>query len=223
MKQSQSILIVEDEDIIRETMHEFLTSEGYRVDPVATVESALAISMQSHFDLAICDVQLPDGDGLALLRRLQQINSDLFGLIITAYATVENAVDAFKSGAFDYMVKPVMFDELASKIERLFEVQHLHIENQSLRRELQRRGDLDRVIGSSKVLCELLTTVRKVAMTNSNVLLCGESGTGKELFARAIHKAGPHSEKQFVAVNCGTRPIESLESQLFGSVAGDRG
>ncbi|MEO1998608.1 MAG: sigma 54-interacting transcriptional regulator, partial [Planctomycetaceae bacterium] len=102
---------------------------------------------------------------------------------------MENAVDAFKSGAFDYLIKPVMFEELASKIERLFEVRHLHIENQALRRALQRRGDLERVVGSSRVLHALQNTVRKVAITNSNVLLCGESGTGKELFARAIHKA----------------------------------
>lgn len=221
MKHTQSILIVEDEDIIRETMHEFLVGEGFRVEPVGGVEAALNISEQMRFDLAICDVQLPDGDGVDLLRQLKQSNSDLSGLIITAYATVENAVDAFKSGAIDYLVKPVLFEELLSKIERLFEVRHLHIENQTLRRELQRRGVVDRIVGSSKVLRELQHTIRKVAVTNSNVLLCGESGTGKELVARAIHKAGPHSEQRFVAVNCGTRPIESLEAQLFGSVSAD--
>jgi DNA-binding NtrC family response regulator len=220
LKSSRSILIVEDEEIIRTTLREFLTGEGYSVADAGTVADALKLARQRDFDVAICDVQLPDGDGIALLRRLQQVNLETSALVITAYATVENAVEAFKAGAFDYLVKPVIFEDLANKLDRLYRYRQLYIENQVLRRELARRGDFDQIVGSSKVLADLQETIRKVAVTNSNVLLVGETGTGKELFARAIHAAGPKGDDKFLAVNCGTRPVELLETQLFGSSAG---
>jgi DNA-binding NtrC family response regulator len=220
MKTSRSILIAEDEEIIRTTLREFLTGEGYSVSDAGTVADALKLARQRDFDVAICDVQLPDGDGIALLRRLQQVNLETSVLVITAYATVENAVDAFKAGAFDYLVKPVIFEDLANKLDRLYRYRQLYIENQVLRRELARRGDFDQIVGSSKVLADLQETIRKVAVTNSNVLLVGETGTGKELFARAIHAAGPKGDDKFLAVNCGTRPVELLETQLFGSSTG---
>jgi DNA-binding NtrC family response regulator len=220
LKSSRSILIVEDEEIIRTTLREFLTGEGYSVADAGTVADAIKLARHRDFDVAICDVQLPDGDGIALLRRLQQVNLETSALVITAYATVENAVEAFKAGAFDYLVKPVIFEDLANKLDRLYRYRQLYIENQVLRRELARRGDFDQIVGSSKVLADLQETIRKVAVTNSNVLLVGETGTGKELFARAIHAAGPKGDDKFLAVNCGTRPVELLETQLFGSSAG---
>ncbi len=219
MRTSRSILIVEDEDIIRQSLQEFLTHQGFYVKTAATAEEAFHQARERDFDVAICDVQLPDGDGIAVLRRLQQLHMDTFVLIITAYATVESAVEAFKAGAFDYLVKPVIFQDLHNKLERLFRYRELHLENQHLRRELARHGGFDRIIGSSRVLNELQETIRKVAATNANVLLVGETGTGKELFARAIHAAGPKREEKFFAVNCGNRPVELLESQLFGSHA----
>lgn len=220
MKLKRSVLIVEDEAIIRNTLAEFLSGEGYDVSTAGTVAAALRLARERDFHVAVCDVQLPDGDGLALLRRLQQFNPSVSGLIITAYATVENAVEAFKSGAFDYLVKPVIFDDLFNKLERLFQYRELYLENQALRRELARREDFDEIVGSSKALQEVQDQIRKVAVTNANVLLVGESGTGKELFARAIHKTGPKRHERFLAVNCATRPDELLESQLFGSQAG---
>ena len=210
------ILIVEDEPVIRGTLEEFLSGEGYRVAVAATAAEALRLAGQQDFDVAICDVQLPDGDGINVLRRLQQINLETFVLVITAYATVENAVEAFKAGAFDYLVKPVLFEDLAHKLDRVFQFRTLFYDNQALRRELARRDDLEQIVGSSRALTDLQQTIRKVAVTNSNVLLVGESGTGKELFARAIHAAGPRKDEKFLAVNCGTRPVELLEAQLFG-------
>lgn len=220
MKWKRSILIVEDEEIIRASLHEFLVGEGYNVAQAGTVRDAFALVKEQDFQLAICDVQLPDGDGIGLMRRLQQLNSETAVIVITAYATVENAVDAFKTGAFDYLVKPVIFDDLLNKLERLFQFRDMYLENQALRRELDRRDNFDQIIGSSRPLAELNDTIHKVAVTNSNVLLVGETGTGKELFARAIHAAGPKNDENFMAVNCGTVPIELLESQLFGSVSG---
>ncbi len=216
MKLSRSILICEDEEIIRTALREFLAEDGYDVVAVGTATAALHAIRQRDFQVAICDVQLPDGDGVQLLRRLLQFNANLSGLVITAYATVENAVEAFKAGAFDYLVKPVIFDDLANKLQRLFQYRELSQENQALRRELARRDDGDELIGSSKAVRELQEAIRKVAVTGANVLLCGESGTGKELAARTIHRWGPKRNERFLTANCATRPAELLELQLFG-------
>jgi DNA-binding NtrC family response regulator len=216
---TRSILLVEDEEIIRTSLREYLSGEGYFVTTADSSDAALEHARKQDFDVAICDVQLPDGDGVQLLKRMRQINSEMFGLIITAYATVENAVEAFKAGAFDYLVKPVIFEDLRNKLERMFEYKNLALENIQLRRELTVREDFDKIIGSSKAIKDLQATIHKVAATNSNILLVGETGTGKELAARAIHLAGPKKNERFLAANCGARPIEMLEAQLFGSVS----
>jgi DNA-binding NtrC family response regulator len=214
---TRAVLVVEDEEIIRTMLGEFLSGEGYSVSVAATVGEAIGLARANSYDVTICDVQLPDGDGIDLMRRLLQMNPDSFGLVITAYATVENAIEAFKSGAFDYLVKPVIFEDLQHKLDNLFRYRDLHRENLDLRQELARRNDVDPIVGSSKSITELQQTIRKIAVTNSNVLLVGESGTGKELFARAVHAAGPNRAEKFLPVNCGMRPVELLESQLFGS------
>ncbi len=212
-----SILVVEDENVIRNTLREFLAGDGYDVVTAATVDEALNRIRGRDFDVAVCDVQLPDGDGINLLRKIHQFNPKTFVLVITAYATVENAVEAFHAGAYDYLVKPVIFEDLAHKLSQLFQYRDLILENQSLRRELERRGDLERIVGTSKSVVELQNTIRKVAVTNGNVLLVGETGTGKELVARSIHSGGRHAGEKFLAVSCGTRPIEQLEAMLFGT------
>jgi DNA-binding NtrC family response regulator len=217
---SRTVLIVEDEKVIRSSLAEFLTQEGYVCEQAGTVAEALEKARQSEYHVAVCDVQLPDGDGINLLKRLQQIKPDIFVLIITAYATVENAVEAFKAGAFDYLVKPVIFADLEHKLQRVFAYRDLFFENQALRRELAQPNRFDQIIGSSKSLQELQSAIAKVAVTHSNVLLIGETGTGKELFARAIHNAGPKRDEKFLAVNCGTRPEEVLEHELFGGGSG---
>lgn len=202
--------------MIRSTLCEFLTEEGYNAFEVGTVQGALQAIRQRDVDVAVCDVQLPDGDGIELATRLLQHNPQMFVLIITAYATVENAVEAFKAGAYDYLVKPVLFDDLKHKLDQLFRYRELFIENQSLRRELSRRDSLDEIVGSSRPLQQLQETIRKVAAANCNVLVEGETGTGKELFSRAIHKLGPKGEERFLALHCATQPVELLETQLFG-------
>lgn len=220
MKPIRSVLIVEDEEVIRTTLREFLSGEGFDVSEAGTVSEALVKMRQQDFLVAICDVQLPDGDGIQLSKRLQQLNADLFVLIITAYATVESAVEAFQAGAYDYLVKPVLFDDLLHKLKRLFRYRDMHLENQALRRELSRRDTFDELIGSSPALADVQESIRKIALTSSNVLLEGESGTGKELFARTIHKAGLRRNEKFLAVHCATQPVELLEAQLFGSRKG---
>ncbi|SFJ25702.1 sigma-54-dependent transcriptional regulator [Planctomicrobium piriforme] len=218
----RQILIVEDEPIIRNTLAEFLSSEGYQVTKAVSVEEGISRAREKDFHLAICDIQLPDGDGIKLMRLMHKINPSVFVLIITAYGTVESAVEAFKAGAFDYLTKPVIFEDLANKLRRVFEYRDLYLENQKLRRELAQPNRFDQIVGSSEPLRVLQETIGKIAATHSNVLLVGETGTGKELFARAIHSAGPMRDEKFLAVNCGTRPIELLEAELFGSEAGGK-
>ncbi|MEZ5941309.1 MAG: sigma-54 dependent transcriptional regulator [Planctomycetaceae bacterium] len=211
------VLIVEDEEIIRNTLAEFLTEEGFDVARAGSVEEALTLCREQDYQVAICDIQLPDGDGIQLMKRLHKLNPSLFVLIITAYATVESAVDAFKAGAFEYLTKPVIFDDLSHKLQRVFQYRDLYLENQRLRHELAQPSRFDQIVGSSDPLKTLLDTIQKISVTHSNVLLVGETGTGKELFARAIHSSGPKQADKFLAVNCGTRPIELLEAELFGS------
>lgn len=221
--QRKSILIVEDEPIIRETLAEFLMGEGFEVRTAPTAAEAIRVAQERDYDVGICDIQLPDGDGVKVMRQMHRINPAMFVLIISAYATVDNAVEAFTAGAFDYLVKPVRFEELVKRLQRLFKFQDLYMENQKLRKDLARSAGFDQVVGSSHALQELLKTIRKVAATNSNVLLLGETGTGKELFAREIHVAGPNNEEKFIAVSCSTRPVELLEAQLFGSKENPQG
>ncbi len=211
------ILIVEDEEIIRNTLAEFLSSEGFHVTTAARVEEGIAASKEQDFHVTICDIQLPDGDGIKLMKQLHKLNPSVFVLMITAYGTVESAVEAFKAGAFDYLTKPIIFDDLANKLKRVFEYRDLYLENQKLRRELSQPNRFDQIVGSSEPLKALLETIGKVSATHSNVLLVGETGTGKELFARAIHSSGPMADEKFLAVNCGNRPTELLEAELFGS------
>ncbi len=210
------MLLVDDEPLIRETLAEYLGQEGFRVTCCADGEAAVRLAGEHRFDVALCDVQLPGVDGMEVLERLRKISPETFVLLITAYATVENAVEAFQRGAHDYLIKPVLLDDLRNKIQRVLAYRHLCLENQALRRELSRDYDFDHIVGTSPAMRRVFELVRKVAPTRSTVLLVGESGTGKELIARAIHHQGPTREGRFLPVNCAAIPHDLLENQLFG-------
>jgi len=210
------ILVVDDEPLIRDTLAEYLTQEGFQVTACATGDEALAVAAGRPFDLALCDIQLPGIDGLEVLDRLLKISPQTFVVLITAFATVENAVEAFQRGAHDYLMKPLLLDDVLNKIRRLLAYGELCQENQRLRRELNRAWDPDLIAGRSTAMRRVFDMVRKVAPTRSTVLLVGESGTGKELVARAIHVQGAGSDARFLAVNCAAIPHELLENQLFG-------
>src|SRR5439155_4840357 len=209
------LLIVDDEPIIRESLGEFLTQDGFAVTVAGSAEDTLALAQKTRFDLALCDIQLPGIDGIELLHRLLKISPDTFVILITAYGTVETAVAAFQRGAHDYLMKPILLDEVLAKIRRLLEYRQLALDNQWLRRELNRATD-DTIIGNSPAMQCLFEIVRKVAPTPSTVLLAGESGTGKEVIARAIHNQSPGADERFLAVNCAAIPHDLLENQLFG-------
>ena len=214
------VLVVDDEEIIASTLQEFLQGEGYEVAVAADAPSALASIEKFEPDLALCDVQLPGMDGLELLERLLKLRPELLVLIITAYATVENAVAAFRKGAHDYLMKPVIFDELLTKLDRLIRFRHLTRENQALRKQLHATVDLDTLVGESPPMLAVKTLIRKLGPTRSNVLITGDSGTGKELVARALHAQGSEPDSPFLAINCAAIPHELLENQLFGHVRG---
>jgi DNA-binding NtrC family response regulator len=220
-KTQPSILVVDDEPLIRETLAEYLTQEGFSVAVAGDGEGALALAAERPFDVALCDVQLPGLDGLELLERLLKISPQTLVLLITAYATVESAVEAFQRGAHDYLMKPIILDEVLNKIRHLLAYRELFLENQALRRELHRTAASEQIVGRSPAMQQVLEVARKVAPTRSTVLLAGESGTGKELIARAIHEWGALGADQrrgarFIAVNCAAIPHDLLENQLFG-------
>jgi DNA-binding NtrC family response regulator len=232
-KLKASILVVDDERLIRDSLAEFLGQEGFRVTVCGTAEEALELLGRRHYDVALCDVQLPGMDGIELLERLLKISPQTFVLLITAYGTVENAVEAFQRGAHDYLMKPILLDEVLSKIRRLLTYRALFLENQWLRRELNRGDEADQIVGKSAAMRQVFDIVRKVGPTRSTVLLTGESGTGKELVARALHRLSlereaPNADRQsaapraapatprFLAVNCAAIPHDLIENQLFG-------
>ncbi len=212
---ARQVLVIDDEPLIRETLAEYLGGEGFAVTVAASGEEALALAAGQRFDVALCDVQLPGMDGLELLDRLLRLNPETFVLLITAYATVESAVEAFQRGAHDYLMKPILLDEVLNKLRHLLAYRDLFLENQSLRRELNRPADFGEIVGHGPAMRPVFDVVRKVGPTPSTVLLVGESGTGKELIARAIHAAGA-ADQRFVAVNCAAIPHDLLENQLFG-------
>jgi DNA-binding NtrC family response regulator len=210
------ILVVDDEALIRDTLAEYLQQEGFAVDACATGEQALERAAERRYDIALCDVQLPGMDGIELLERLLKLSPQTFVLLVTAFATVENAVEAFQRGAHDYLMKPILLDEVLGKVRRMLQYRDLYQENQDLRRELNRRYDPEQIVGRGPAMQKVLELVRKVAPTRSTVLITGASGTGKELIAWAVHRLGPDPEARFLAVNCAAIPNDLLENQLFG-------
>lgn len=216
------ILIVDDEDLIARTLEEFLTGEGFDVATARDAKSALSLAESFEPDIALCDLQLPGMDGLDLLDRLLRVRPNTLVVMITAYATVETAVTAFQRGAQDYLMKPVIFDELLAKIDRLLQFRRLMLENQALRRQLHgpASAGMETLIGESPPMRAVKALIRKVAAARSNVLIAGESGTGKELAARLLHDLGPDPDAAFLAINCAAIPHDLLENQLFGHIRG---
>ncbi|MFO0850877.1 MAG: sigma-54 dependent transcriptional regulator [Gemmataceae bacterium] len=219
-----SVLVVDDEPVIRDTLAEFLGQEGFAVSACGTGEEAVELARTQRFDVAVCDLHLPGLDGLEVLDRLTRLSPETAVLLVTAYATVETAVEAFQKGAADYLMKPILLPEVAGKVRRLVRVREVFRENEWLRRELNRAdAGPELVMGHSPGMKRAVELARKVGPTPSTVLILGESGTGKELLARAVHRfaqAAKPTDGRFLAVNCAAIPTDLLEAQLFGSRKG---
>jgi DNA-binding NtrC family response regulator len=214
------ILIVDDEEVIAATLKEFLLGESFDVAVAGDLAAALAQVEAFEPEIVLCDVQLPGADGITVLNRTLELRPETLFIMITAYATVENAVAAFQRGAHDYLMKPVLFEDLTARVGRLMRYRKLLKENQALRRQLHSRTEMDALVGESPSIKAVKTLIRKVAPTRTTVLITGESGTGKELVARALHSKGLGPDELFLAVNCAAIPHELLENQLFGHIRG---
>lgn len=214
------ILVVDDELSMREFLTILLEREGYQVCVVGNANDALRLIESSQFDLVISDVQMPGLSGIELLARIKAVSADTVVLMITAFSAADQAVEAMKLGAYDYIPKPFKIDEVKLLIRNALETRELKRENTLLKQDARARDGFCGIIGNSAKMRELFEMIRKVAGSLSSVLIMGESGTGKELAARAIHLSSGRSGKPFVAVNCGAIPETLIESELFGHKKG---
>lgn len=210
------ILIVDDELSMREFLSILLEREGYLPDQAESAEAALGLLGTEAYSLVISDVNMPGLSGLELLERIKQLTPETAVLLITAYTTAEQAVEAMKLGAYDYIAKPFKVEEIKVLVRNALEKRSLQRENLMLRREVEDRYSFSGLIGKSAKMKAVYSLIEKVAVSTATVLILGESGTGKELAARAIHYNGPRKEKRFVAVNCGAIPENLMEAELFG-------
>lgn len=214
------ILVVDDELSMREFLSILLEREGYLVEVAGSAEDALRQMETSLFDLVLSDVQMPGLGGIELLSRIKKIAPETGVLMITAFSAAEQAVEAMKLGAYDYISKPFKIEEIKQLVKNALEKQGLKRENLLLKRDVQERDSFCGIIGKSQKMRELFDMIQKVANSQSSVLILGESGTGKELAARSVHGCSPRRTKPFVAVNCGAIPENLIESELFGHKKG---
>jgi DNA-binding NtrC family response regulator len=215
-----AILLVDDDPVFRATMSALLSDEGYAVSSVTTGAEALDMVRARPFDLVISDIRMPGMSGLELLPEILSLRPDLLVLMVTGYATIENAIDAMRHGAFDFVRKPCPHDEFLLKVERAIERARADAERLLLRAQLDELAGFGRIVGKSAAIRHVLHMVRQVAETDSTVLVRGETGTGKELVARAIHDLSARADRPFVAVNCAALTETLLESEFFGHERG---
>lgn len=220
MSEGLRILLVDDEEPQLKSLGGFLRKRGHTVYTATSGETGYQTARGNYVDLVLTDFRMPGWDGLTVLKELKALNPDIDVVVLTAYGNVERAVEIMKSGAYDYITKPVDLDELENLINRVWEKRRLTSENRLLREELGKRFGFDAIVWRSGVMEEVLNTAARVAPSKATVLLRGDSGTGKELVAKAIHYAGPRHGKPFVAVNIAALPDSLVESELFGHEKG---
>jgi DNA-binding NtrC family response regulator len=208
------MLVIEDEDKLRRVIELQLRSAGFEVDHSRTAEEGIRLADRA--DLILTDLRLPGMDGMELLSQIRRQNTQTPVIVMTAYGTVENAVEAMKMGASDFLLKPFSLDHLMAVVNKALEFRALRDENRKLREELGFRYEFDNIVGRSKPMRDIFATLSRVAPTRATVLLAGESGTGKDLIARAIHYHSPRRDRPFVKINCTAIPENLMESELFG-------
>jgi DNA-binding NtrC family response regulator len=215
-----SILLVDDDRIVLESMADYLRREKFKVLTAASFRDADRLLAGPDVDLVIADVNLPEHDGFELLRHVRETHAETPVILITGYGTIENAVEAIRFGAFDYMTKPIMSDELKLAIDRALGQRRLAVENKNLKQQLDQRFGIDSIIGHDYRMLQVYDVIESVADSRTTVLMTGESGTGKTMTARAIHRRSARRDGPFVEVACGALPETLLESELFGHKTG---
>jgi two-component system, NtrC family, response regulator PilR len=214
------ILVVDDEESIREFLDIMLRKEGYEVTLAEDGQKGMETFKKKNFDLVISDMQMPNATGMDLLKFVKDQAPDTLFMMITAFGTTETAVEAMKIGAYDYITKPFKIDEVRILIANALRSRNLEFENRTLKNELAKENNFQNLVGNTDVMHRVFEMIRRVSMTPTNVLVTGESGTGKEMIAKAIHYNGPLKEKPFVPVNCGAIPESLMESEMFGHKKG---
>ena len=209
-----TILVVEDEEKLRRVIELQLKTAGYEVEQAGAAEDALKLADRA--DVILTDLRLPGQSGLELLTELRSQDYRTPVIVMTAFGSIETAVEAMKAGAVDFLPKPFSLDHLMTVIEKALELKNLRNENRELRAELSQRYEFDNIVGRSDSMREIFATIDRVAPTRATVLLCGESGVGKDMIARAIHHHSPRSDRPFVKINCTALPENLMESELFG-------
>ena len=216
----RSVLVVDDEEPLRQLLAVILRDRGYQPRTVGSAEDALKELAARDYDLVLTDVRMPRMDGIALTRAIQEKQPGATVIVMSAYGSHDDAIEAMKAGAYDFLPKPFKPDDVLLCLRKAEERERLARENRRLRAELRGAVGVDAIVGVSEAMQAVLRQVRKVAPQKTTVLLSGESGTGKELVARALHDLSPRAAAPFVAVNCGAIPGELLESELFGHARG---
>ncbi len=215
------ILLVEDEPVVRDVLKRLFQPAGYQVHERGRGDDAIKeLDKTQDFDVVITDLMLPGASGIEVLEKSRQVAPDTPVIVVTAYASVDTAVEAMKAGAFDYLPKPFNNDQVLLIVKKALEKRRLVQENLELKRRLDHRYGFENIIGNSPSMAAVFELIRQAAPSTATILIRGESGTGKELIARAIHHNSPRRTKPFVAVNAGSIPTDLLESQLFGHVKG---
>jgi DNA-binding NtrC family response regulator len=216
----RSILIIDDDPLIRKTLSSHLTRRNFEVFVAEDGEQGFRRFVEDSPDIVILDIRLPDIDGLEELRRIKSRNKNACVIIMTAYDDMKTTVEAIKSGAYEYLVKPLDFVELDLTVDKAFQMQHLEDKLSYLVEEKQKEYTIDNIVGHSSQMRDVFKLIGSVADTRTNILICGESGTGKELVAKAIHYNSPYSHEPFIVINCSAISDTLLESELFGHVKG---
>ncbi len=217
---SKSILIVEDEETLRESIKRIFTKEGYAVEGAESAEKGWSCWARTVYDVIISDIILPGMDGIEMLTKVREQIPDQIVIVVTAYASLDTSVKALRAGAYDYIMKPIIHEEIKQIVRNALRQKSLQTENVLLKREIGKDYDFSSIIGESAGAQDHLDEVKKVTDTKSSVLLLGETGTGKELFARVIHHNSSRRDMPFVPINCSAIPENLLETELFGHVRG---
>ncbi|MBF0327926.1 MAG: sigma-54-dependent Fis family transcriptional regulator [Nitrospirae bacterium] len=214
------LLIVEDEETLRSSLKRVFMRDGYNVESAASAEDALEMVDELLFDIVITDIILPGMDGIELLKKIKEKSAEQIVIVVTAYASLETAVEALRAGAYDYVVKPIIHEEIKQIVINALKQRSLQAENQILKKQIEKQYDFSHIIGESPEIKKIIEEAKKIADAKSNVLLLGDTGTGKELIARAIHYNSTRADKPFIPINCSAIPENLLESELFGHVRG---
>ena len=220
MNDEKSVLIVDDDKIILDSLCEFLSHEGFQAKGSKTLNSAVAELQKQNYSLVITDINLPDGDGFMLLDTVRNEHPQTVVIVITGYGSIDGAVKAIKRGAYDYLTKPIIDDELRLAVERAIKQQSLMSENESLRLQLEQKYSFENIISHDYKMAKIFDLIEAVADSTTTILMTGPSGTGKSILARAIHHRSSRRHKPFVEVSCGALPETLLESELFGHARG---